>query len=508
MVMALRIVSITSLLFAAVFSADALAQQICGPAPIADVVIMVDRSGSLEDGPEFQVQKNNAKRVLDLFSQNFPRPRVALGSFAVEWTDPRARIESSGGFTAHLTGDYGSSQGNGTRLYQLIDLIKGPHGRTDISAALYTAQAELELNATSLNRYIILVTDGIPTEPGCPYSCLCADSTAAANAAAAVIEAAGTKIMVVRYGDMYICNPPQVFDFVSNQLASRPDFYFEATAEGGGIAQLYEKITSYPPCDDGDACTVDTCNNETGRCEFNGVDSDGDGSLDCRDLCPDDSGKADPGQCGCGVPDLDSDHDGTADCLDACSLDPAKTSPGECGCGVPEVDANGDGILDCKCTTYNIQEGGEDLFIGPEKLRLYAKSTLDRLTAGAKKTGDAALGRRLQQSWKRADKKIKKLIKQCTQTLDQLPQVMLICPNSPLCKAVDNTEHIEVYIKAVRFLGGAVIRVLSRATRPVFPTVAQAKAHTKEYGIAVRTATAGLIEKAQTLPRTASFCAA
>ena len=35
-------------------------------------------------------------------------------------------------------------------------------------------------------------------------------------------------------------------------------------------------------------------------------------------------------------PTLDTDGDGTADCNDLCVNDPDKTVPGECGCGIPE----------------------------------------------------------------------------------------------------------------------------------------------------------------------------
>lgn len=47
------------------------------------------------------------------------------------------------------------------------------------------------------------------------------------------------------------------------------------------------------------------------------VDSDGDGTSDERDDCPQDPGKSAPGTCGCGVPDFDFDGNGTADCLEA-----------------------------------------------------------------------------------------------------------------------------------------------------------------------------------------------
>jgi hypothetical protein len=65
------------------------------------------------------------------------------------------------------------------------------------------------------------------------------------------------------------------------------------------------------------------------------------------DLCPDDP-KTHPGQCGCSVPDDDTDGDGTADCNDGCPNDPLKVAPGVCLCGVPDVDSDVDGVLDCQ----------------------------------------------------------------------------------------------------------------------------------------------------------------
>jgi serine/threonine protein kinase/formylglycine-generating enzyme required for sulfatase activity len=78
------------------------------------------------------------------------------------------------------------------------------------------------------------------------------------------------------------------------------------------------------------------------------ADRDGDGTLDDRDLCPDDPNKTAPGICGCGAADTDSDNDGTLDCHDRCPQDPNKIAPGVCGCGVPDTDTDGDGALDCK----------------------------------------------------------------------------------------------------------------------------------------------------------------
>ncbi|MFZ5563722.1 MAG: choice-of-anchor Q domain-containing protein, partial [Thermodesulfobacteriota bacterium] len=55
---------------------------------------------------------------------------------------------------------------------------------------------------------------------------------------------------------------------------------------------------------------------DIGADEFLGLDTDGDGTPDNEDGCPNDPDKIDPGACGCGVPDTDSDDDGIADCVD------------------------------------------------------------------------------------------------------------------------------------------------------------------------------------------------
>ncbi|UCH71458.1 MAG: PKD domain-containing protein, partial [Thermoplasmatales archaeon] len=85
------------------------------------------------------------------------------------------------------------------------------------------------------------------------------------------------------------------------------------------------------------------------------TDTDGDGTPDCNDLCPEDSNKTEPGICGCGVADTDTDDDGVADCNDLCPYDPGKTEPGICGCGVADTDTDDDGVADCNdiCPGYN-----------------------------------------------------------------------------------------------------------------------------------------------------------
>lgn len=76
-------------------------------------------------------------------------------------------------------------------------------------------------------------------------------------------------------------------------------------------------------------------------------DTDGDGTDDCNDGCPNDAMKIAPGVCGCGIADTDTDGDGTADCVDGCPGDSSKIASGQCGCGIPDTDTDGDGIADC-----------------------------------------------------------------------------------------------------------------------------------------------------------------
>jgi len=69
-----------------------------------------------------------------------------------------------------------------------------------------------------------------------------------------------------------------------------------------------------------------------------GVDSDGDGALDCADACPWDPTRA---------VDVDSDGDGTVDCMDVCPHDADKTV---------DVDSDGNGILDCNECVVSVDD--------------------------------------------------------------------------------------------------------------------------------------------------------
>lgn len=72
------------------------------------------------------------------------------------------------------------------------------------------------------------------------------------------------------------------------------------------------------------------------------LDTDGDGTVDAADGCPNDAGKTSPGACGCGQPDTDADADGVADCNDAFPNDPSNGANGN-GNGNGNADNDGNG---------------------------------------------------------------------------------------------------------------------------------------------------------------------
>ncbi len=114
----------------------------------------------------------------------------------------------------------------------------------------------------------------------------------------------------------------------------------ETARSGGGVGFSPGLVGSSGT----DPCGSNTAFAVTNVCETP-TDSDGDGTINCSDGCPNDATKTAPGVCGCGVPDADGD--GTLNCLDGGPNDAAKTSPDSCGCSVADVDANSNSVPDC-----------------------------------------------------------------------------------------------------------------------------------------------------------------
>jgi hypothetical protein len=133
-----------------------------------------------------------------------------------------------------------------------------------------------------------------------------------------------------------------------------------ADADQDGVPDGVDNCVTTPNSDqadtdgDGSGNACDGCPNDASKtspgvcgCGVADTDSDGDGAPDCIDGCSGDPYKIAPGACGCGTPDTDGDNDGTPDCNDACPGDPNKTGPGVCGCGIADSDGDIDGVPDC-----------------------------------------------------------------------------------------------------------------------------------------------------------------
>ena len=126
--------------------------------------------------------------------------------------------------------------------------------------------------------------------------------------------------------------------------------FFDVVQNGVDIVRL--QISCGDSDGDGTCDAVDGCPNDPNKiapgacgCGTADTDTDTDGTPDCSDACPNDPNKIAPGACGCGT--ADTDADGTPDCDDGCPNDPNKIAPGACGCGAVDTDSDGDGVADC-----------------------------------------------------------------------------------------------------------------------------------------------------------------
>ena len=267
--------------------------SVCSSTVIADtqaphVVIMLDITGSTSLS-DLAIERNAAKSIVEQFMATPLRPFVAIGSFNVA-EENSARIVPGG----ELTNDYGTSVPP-TGLFAAIDGIQTAGGMTDLSAAINLGRAQLDFAPPGASKYLVLISDGTPNRPGeLTYEncneCGCPTAYGAASSAAASAEASGIRIFGIHYagtGFTY-CNqfgePEDGMGFMRQEIATSESYFYQGNQNLTGI---FGEVFCAISCDDGNACTVDTCDSQVGQCFHTPdlSDADSDSVVDCQDQC-------------------------------------------------------------------------------------------------------------------------------------------------------------------------------------------------------------------------------
>jgi len=173
----------------------------------SDIMLAVDTSRSMASAGKLAAAKAAAAGFVD--ETDLGLQRVGLVTF---WGSARV--------TVGLTDD-------GARLRSAIDSL-GIASGTNLSAAIETAQSELDANGRpDAQHVIILLTDGDPNQP------ITSPTTSALRSANAA-KLAGTTIYSIGVGS-------DVTDDLLKQLASSEDHYFFAPS-GDDLARIYDSI--------------------------------------------------------------------------------------------------------------------------------------------------------------------------------------------------------------------------------------------------------------------------
>lgn len=249
----------------------------CGTSANADIVIMIDQTGSVEAAALVQ-EKNAAKDLLDFFSTAGVKPRVAIGSFHVSSGSCAGGSNIlPGGSLTDVYGDRNTSTG----LYGVIDGISGTCGNTDINAAINAAQSHLAGSGGTGTNNIILISDGIANRPtswpdfvggensgaSC-QTCNCPEGRDAGEFAAidAKNASTATRIFAIHFvggGSCSAGNNAIAATYMQNEIASSPSDYYEGDADLSGV---FLAIASQIGCNDDNPCTVDSCDEQTNTC--------------------------------------------------------------------------------------------------------------------------------------------------------------------------------------------------------------------------------------------------
>lgn len=468
------------------FSVCCMASMVMAQAP--DVVVMIDLTGSTSKA-DLEKEKEAARRMLESFKSITPRPRVAIGSFNVTVEKATsaadaARIQSGAGLTA----DYGDRVAN-TGLFKALNDLPNPDGYTDISAAINVAQAHLESNPGTGQRFIVLISDGTPNRPGqtAYYSCApcgCNNAYKAAQVAATDAQNKGTVIYGVHYeGNAFntTCpnEPAAGLAFIKDSIVSSSDTFY---ASVGDLAGMFTRISCAVRCDDKDPCTVDSCSTATGQCQYvpSIADSDSDGVLDCKDVCRGNDAS------------LGSFCNNTST---SCS------SAGYFGCnqaGLVECLVDPKAVAQCTgCTQVDVSASITAINAGRRVAQKGARGAIKKYKKALK-----ARGLSLGQKDKAIEANVKKLFTSGQAVVDSLPPSFAQCQNTVLCSSVFNDSRydqlkteVNYYSKITKSFQGKLKKLVGSAAKSDKQTLGK-----------VKEATGAVVSGVNALPHQYSIC--
>jgi hypothetical protein len=233
-----------------------------------------------------------------------------------------------------------------------------------------------------------------------------------------------------------------------------------------------------------------------------GIDNDGDGFMDYLSD-PGCSSITDDSECNPLLPKcdncIDDDKDGKIDLADEECLngsDPTESANTiDNANNIPET-----------CTKLVIEQEKANLLLPFKRIVDAARRSHKFIKRSPRLTKDEALRMRLKASSIKLSKKITQLSSEAHVALNQLPDVIIVCPdNTPSCKQVDDRSIIQKYVTTVTLLGNYALKSLNRGTRLVF-SLSDAQKITKPMGKRVREARNDLLKNAKAIPAIQTQC--
>lgn len=328
----------------------------CGAEPV-DVAIVLDRTGSVSNSNR-ALEANAAKQLLALLANIDAGHHASIIRFAAK--DCNDGVDPNGSSEV-ITPLSGINPGTLAAFENDVDsaMSSSSCSGTNLKDAVDKAHAVLNGGVYD-QKYIILISDGEPNKPQNPVS--------SASAAATSAKEDGIKIFTIAFdagasGDASdrallasMATQDSDDDSVGSVSEQEKEFensdgdYFFIAPDGNDLASIFNKISEVLLCDDGVACTMDDCNEESGMCEHTPDDSSCDDHNPCtNDYCDVEQGCVHEPILGCQVCEIDTDcSDG-----DACNGAEVCGESGVCEDAEPLNCDDGNACTNDSCDTVN-----------------------------------------------------------------------------------------------------------------------------------------------------------